>query len=92
MDGILWTTVALATGNTSARTTDAFEKKEARYVRMKGKQFRQGAGEYAIYEMKAFETVDKAALAAECRSARAILSENGIGWESAGIHGALHQS
>ncbi len=92
MDGILWTTVASATGNTSARTTDAFEKKEARYVRMKGKQFRQGAGEYAIYEMKAFETVDKAALAAECQSARAILSENGIGWESAGIHGALHQS
>lgn len=73
LDGKQWTEAASVTGNTSALTEDAFAAVKARYVKMQGVRRRAGAGEYAIFEIRAYESVDKTALYADCRKAKELL-------------------
>lgn len=83
-DGKNWTTAKQVTGNTNALSTAVFDEVTARYVKMQGVQRKSGAGEYAVFEMKVYGAVDKAALLAKCQETEEILNENGIGWESVG--------
>lgn len=91
-DGENWTEVKSVTGNTSALTTDTFDQVAARYVKMQGVQFKSGSGEYGIFEMKVYGSVDRSALAAAVSDAEALLNEKKIGWESTGAAGILHDS
>lgn len=92
LDGKQWTQVKSVTGNTSAQTTDSFETVLARYVKMQGVARRSGADEYAIYEIKVYETADKAKLSDFCGFAGELLAQAGIGWESEESDGSLYQS
>ena len=55
-----WSTVKSVSGNEKAWTEDSFTETSARYVRMKGVQ--RKASEYAICEMKVYQSVDRSAL------------------------------
>lgn len=91
-DGANWTEVKSVTGNTDALTEDTFDEVTARYVKMQGVQFKAGAGEYGIFEIRVYASVDKSALAKAVSDAEDILDGKKIGWESTGAAEALHDS
>lgn len=91
-DGENWTTAKQVAGNTSALSTAVFDEVTARYVKMQGVQRKSGAGEYAVFEMKVYGAVDKAALLKKCQETEEILNENGIGWESVGLEKDFYDS
>lgn len=84
-DGENWQEKASVTGNDTSLTTDTFAETTARYVKMQGVQRKSGANEYAIFEIKVYGSVDKAALLEKCQETETYLNEKGIGWESVGI-------
>lgn len=85
LDAKNWTQVKSITGNNSAQTTDRFTRTTARYVKMQGLERKEGADEYAIYEIKVYANADKTKLAQFCKTAGDILALEGIGWETKGI-------
>lgn len=89
-DGTNWTEAASVTGNTSALTTDRFPETTARYVKMQGVQRKSGSNEYAVFEIKVYETVDKTALFEKCREAES--SFQNIGWETDGSDSRFYES
>ena len=70
-DGADWSTVKSVSGNEKAWTEDSFTETSARYVRMKGVQ--RKASEYAICEMKVYQSVDRSALKSTYEEAETIL-------------------
>ena len=91
-DGKQWQEKASVTGNTSSLTTDTFEETAARYVKMQGVQRKAGANEYAIFEIKVYGSVDKAALLEKCQETERVLKEKEIGWESKGQEKDIYDS
>ena len=91
-DGKQWQEKASVTGNTSSLTTDTFEETAARYVKMQGVQRKAGANEYAIFEIKVYGSVDKAALLEKCQETEEFLKEKEIGWESKGLEKDFYDS
>lgn len=84
-DAKTWQEVKSVTENTGRLTTDTFEETTARYVKMQGVQRKSGANEYAIYEIKVYGSVNKAALLEKCQETEQFLKEKEIGWESEGL-------
>ena len=72
-DGTNWTTVKSVSGNEKAWTEDSFTETTARYVRMQGVQ--RKASEYAICEMKVYQSVDRSALKNAYEAAKTILTK-----------------
>ena len=70
-DGADWSTVKSVSGNEKAWTEDSFTETSARYVRMKGVQ--RKASEYAICEMKVYQSVDRSVLKNAYEEAKTIL-------------------
>ena len=91
-NGTNFTEVKSVTGNTSARTEDTFSETKARYVKMQGVTRKSGANEYAVYEMKVFQNVDKTALNEVCQSAEELLETHNIHWESEGDERDMYES
>ncbi len=90
-DGKNWREVKSVTGN--AITSDTFSETKARYVKMQGvaRSGKSNVNEYAIYEIKVYENVDKTALGDQCRDAEALFEESRIGWETEGEKASLWQ-
>ena len=91
-DGQNFKTVKSVTGNTNAMTEDSFGATKARYVKMQGVQKKAGAAQYAIFEIKVYETVDKAALHKACQDADALLKKDGVTWGASGVQGRFFES
>ncbi len=57
---------------------------------MQGVQRKSGSNEYAVFEIKVYETVDKTALFEKCREAES--SFQNIGWETDGADSRFYES
>ena len=92
-DGKNWREVKSVTGNANAITSDTLSETKARYVKMQGvaRSGKSNVNEYAIYEIKVYENVDKTALGDQCRDAEALFEESRIGWETEGEKASLWQ-